>query len=103
VVSSPTNITAYKDFARVEMIKSRKDDEDLDSSNMDKYLNFNFTIKKVTLSEIQIQVDFEFPEYVSYDEKDRLNVTIDTIYLRGMNWRYLTEYKNISIIVEVPK
>jgi hypothetical protein len=58
---------------------------------------------KVTLSEIQIKVDFEYPEYISYDERDRLNITIDTDYLRGMNWRYLTESKNISVIVEVPK
>jgi hypothetical protein len=37
---------------------------------------------KVTPSEIQIKVDFEYPEYISYDERDRLNITIDTNYLK---------------------
>jgi hypothetical protein len=30
VVSSPTNITAFKDFARVELFKRQKDAEDLE-------------------------------------------------------------------------
>jgi hypothetical protein len=46
-------------------------------------------------SDIEIKVEFEYPEYISLEDFDKLFLKCNSSWLIGLNWRSLAEQLEI--------